>query len=92
MGRCPSPHVDYDHLRKVCSAVFLTMPSAVAYFILVAIGEVSALTNRSAVDPRFGALEATLATHKERVSTLEPQVASRDIEIASKKKTQLSNL
>lgn len=91
LGLGVSVRDDYDCPREVCWAADLALPSFVVDCICIAIRGVSALTNHPAVGPRFGALEATLATRNECISTLELQVASKDTEIAAKR-TQLSDL
>lgn len=57
--------------------------SSVVDLIFLATRGVSDLTNRSAVDPCLGALENSLVTCNQRVSTFESQVASKNAEIAA---------
>lgn len=64
---------------------------SVAELTRPAIRAVYALTDLPAVDSRLGALDATLATFNERVSTLESQVASKATEKVAMT-TQLSIL
>lgn len=91
LGRRASVHADYNLRQKVCSPADLALPSSVVNLIWLAIQDVSALTGRSAVDPRLHALEATLSTRNESDSMLESQVASKHRKVAAKRML-LSNL
>lgn len=70
--------VDYDCPREVSSAANLALPASVVDLIRLATWIVSAFTDRSAVYPRSGVFQATLATHNERVCILEPQAPPKD--------------
>lgn len=75
----------------MCLAADLALLSSLVDLIRLSIRVVSAFTDCPSIEPPFRALEVTLKTGNERVSTLEWQVTSKDIEIAAKT-THMSNL
>lgn len=91
MGRSASGRVDYNSLRRVCSAADMALSSSVVDVIGLAIWGVSALADSTAVDSRLDAFEAMLATRNKRINALKSQVASKHTEIAAKT-THLSSV
>lgn len=83
-GHCASLCVGYDQRQEVCSTATLYLSTSVVDLNSLAVRSVPVVSYRAVVVTRVGTLEATLETSKERVITLESQVASKDADIAAK--------
>lgn len=53
-------HIDYDHLRQVCSTADLSLPTRIVDSIGLGVGSVRSFSDALVVDARAGAHEATL--------------------------------
>lgn len=68
----------------MCSTATLNVLTSVVHLTLLDVQSVPAVSHRPVVDTRVGALEVTLETSNQRLSTLGPQVELKDAEIAAK--------
>lgn len=66
------------------STASLSLLMYVVHLIRLAERSVTALSDRIIVETRIGALEATLQTSNERISALESQIASNDMDMVPK--------
>lgn len=84
MGHRASILVGCDQLKELCSTASHSPPTPFVDLICLADPSVPALSDLPDVEARGGALEATLETSDERISTLQLQVASNDADVAAK--------